>query len=601
MLAILVAGALTLSGPAALVIALRYGRRLRVIERELARYLPVAVPHRAAEVPMAVPPPEAVEASPPSSEPVTSPPAVTPATGTASLELRIGQRVLGWIAVVVLLFATAFFVRYAFENQWVGPLGRVTIGVAAGLVLAVRGRSDARRGWVAFSQMLNAGGIILLYLSTYSAFGFYHLLPQRTAGIFLLALVIEAAWLADRYRAPAIALMSIIGALLTPLLMHAEHDQYQSLFIYLTAINLGVIVLLARHAWRGIGIVALVGTQALFWLWYDENMHPDKLAWAVGFQAAVSAIYLAHPMIIQWRSRPRVMFEDALRLILIAVFCAAAMWTLLADDYRPWMGALSIGAATLYTAIAQQSWSAKGRDRRLVLAAAATALAFLAVAIALEAKAPWTPLGWAAEASALWWFGLRVRIRPLRLLAVAFALIAIWSIVQINFDHEVRPRLLLNRYALSSLAATSCFVLAVVAGRTRIRRLPQHEIAGVGAVVIACIALVWFVVSTDLYGYVLTVYGTEVEYGDAYRLAQMALSAWWAVYAGAVLGLGFLERLALLRWTALALFAVTIAKVFLLDMSGLDQLYRIVAFFVLAALLGAAAWAYQRLQARVIA
>jgi uncharacterized membrane protein len=51
-----------------------------------------------------------------------------------------------------------------------------------------------------------------------------------------------------------------------------------------------------------------------------------------------------------------------------------------------------------------------------------------------------------------------------------------------------------------------------------------------------------------------------------------------------------------LRWTALSIYALTLGKVFLLDMAGLDQIYRIVAFFVLAILLGAAAWAYQRFQ-----
>jgi uncharacterized membrane protein len=51
-----------------------------------------------------------------------------------------------------------------------------------------------------------------------------------------------------------------------------------------------------------------------------------------------------------------------------------------------------------------------------------------------------------------------------------------------------------------------------------------------------------------------------------------------------------------LRWTGLGLFGLTVLKVFMFDMSGLDQIYRIVAFFVLAILLGVAAWAYQRVK-----
>ena len=48
-------------------------------------------------------------------------------------ELLIGRKGLGWVAVILLLFGTAFFLRYAYENQWIGPIGRVGIGLLAGL------------------------------------------------------------------------------------------------------------------------------------------------------------------------------------------------------------------------------------------------------------------------------------------------------------------------------------------------------------------------------------------------------------------------------------------------------------------------------------
>jgi uncharacterized membrane protein len=52
----------------------------------------------------------------------------------------------------------------------------------------------------------------------------------------------------------------------------------------------------------------------------------------------------------------------------------------------------------------------------------------------------------------------------------------------------------------------------------------------------------------------------------------------------------------LLRWTALLIFAMTTGKVLLVDMSGLQEVYRILAFFVVAVLLGLAGWAYQRIR-----
>ena len=131
-------------------------------------------------------------------------------------ELLIGRKGLGWVAVILLLFGTAFFLRYAYENQWIGPLGRVAVGLLVGLALILAGFRYHRRGWRIFSQMLSSGGVVTLFLAVFSAFGFYHLIPQRIAGVFLTVVILEAALLAVLYRAPTLAWMSLIGGLLTP-------------------------------------------------------------------------------------------------------------------------------------------------------------------------------------------------------------------------------------------------------------------------------------------------------------------------------------------------------------------------------------------------
>ena len=78
---------------------------------------------------------------------------------------------------------------------------------------------------------------------------------------------------------------------------------------------------------------------------------------------------------------------------------------------------------------------------------------------------------------------------------------------------------------------------------------------------------------------------------------RRALSAAWTVYAALLLWAGFRLNHALTRWAALAVFAVTVAKVFLFDLSGLDGLFRILAFLILSVVLAAAAWGYQKFQA----
>ena len=75
---------------------------------------------------------------------------------------------------------------------------------------------------------------------------------------------------------------------------------------------------------------------------------------------------------------------------------------------------------------------------------------------------------------------------------------------------------------------------------------------------------------------------------------QISYSAWFMLLGAALLGLGFGRGRAALRWQGLVLLSVAAAKVFLVDMSRLDQGYRVLSFLGLGLLLLAISFVYQR-------
>jgi uncharacterized membrane protein len=254
--------------------------------------------------------------------------------------------------------------------------------------------------------------------------------------------------------------------------------------------------------------------------------------------------------------------------------------------------------AIVYAAVTQILLRGVTREERLPATSLAIAASFVALALPLQTDSRWVALGWGVEAAVLWWFGLRIESVRLRCLAAIFAALTVMRIVAVDDRWQVREPFIpiLNGYALPSLLAVASLLTALALTRAFASRLKAEERAMVAIAAVACVLLVWWITSIDISGYFTAErlrHGTG--YGDQ-RMAEMALSAWWAVYAAIVLAIGFRLRLSLLRWTALGLFALTVGKVFLRDMAELDEIYRIVAFFVLAILLGAAAWAYQRNQ-----
>jgi uncharacterized membrane protein len=77
----------------------------------------------------------------------------------------------------------------------------------------------------------------------------------------------------------------------------------------------------------------------------------------------------------------------------------------------------------------------------------------------------------------------------------------------------------------------------------------------------------------------------------------LAVSAWWLVFAAALVGLGFSRRLKPARLAGLAVAGLAVVKVLVFDLSSLDALYRVGSVFILGLVFLLLAYLYHR-QAR---
>jgi uncharacterized membrane protein len=81
---------------------------------------------------------------------------------------------------------------------------------------------------------------------------------------------------------------------------------------------------------------------------------------------------------------------------------------------------------------------------------------------------------------------------------------------------------------------------------------------------------------------------------DASGLELYVYSAVWLLFGVALLALGFLRNVAALRHAGMALVCIVVAKVFLIDMAGLQGLLRVFSFLGLGAALVGLGYAYRR-------
>jgi uncharacterized membrane protein len=223
---------------------------------------------------------------------------------------------------------------------------------------------------------------------------------------------------------------------------------------------------------------------------------------------------------------------------------------------------------------------------------------FLTIAIPLKAQGRWLTIGWLVEGAALLWVAHRVRLQLLRVLAVACLALGLVALLVVNPNPLATPvfneRFGTYCVGIAVFAFSGWLALKASKNADEMGAFPWRELAGASVLIVN--GLILLAVGLEIHGYWWNLrWHGDVNFYDAYRMyAQFTYSAWFMLFGAILLTVGFWRRSAFLRWQALLLLAVSIAKVFLADVSQLSQGYRILSFLGLGATLLAVSFVYQR-------
>jgi hypothetical protein len=228
-------------------------------------------------------------------------------------ESKVGLTLVNRIGVITLVLGVAFFFKWAVDNNWIGPAGRVVLGLLAGFATLAAADFTWRKGQQVFAQGITATGIAVIYLALYAAFDFYHLIPQPVAFLLMVASTAMAAVLALRYNSFAIAALGLAAAYVTPLLLSTGVDHPWFLFSYLLLLNFAATELAKRGAWPRLEIISFAATTLIYGAWLLEHgIRPEKRLIATLAPLAFTAQ--------RWRTQTPLLFSFA--QLLTAGACA---------------------------------------------------------------------------------------------------------------------------------------------------------------------------------------------------------------------------------------------------------------------------------------
>jgi uncharacterized membrane protein len=511
---------------------------------------------------------------------MTTPPSI-------DLEALIGGRWLNRIGILALIIAVSFFLKYAFDNNWIGPSGRVAIGILLGAAMLPWSQWLLGKGYSYFSEGIAALGQATLLLSVWAGCRYYTLFSPEVgfAGMVIVTAVMAAVALGR--NSERIALLSLLGGFLTPLLVSTGKDEQVVLFTYLLILGAGLLVIAARRDWRSLAPLSFVLTQLYFWGWYESFYRTETLERTIVFATLFFLLYLVLPVL----RAVRFSSLDAIGMFLVLLnsfaYLGALYVTLWPQDRWPLtllVLALSAGHVVLARFVPPPKAGESPLTRQLF---AGLALTFVTLAIPIRLEGKWITLALAIEGAILVWTGYR-SLAPW-LGQAGFFLIAV-AALRVVFLPTPAPQFLLNERFATYLVVIAGMGVALFAAHRHNASVGEREMNALGVLAVAINIYALIALSLELWDYFGRAASVGIDTGWAQHLA---LSLLWTLYASALIAVGIQRRVPLLRWQALVLFGLVVAKVFFYDSSYLERLYRIISFLILGLVLLVVSFLYQ--------
>ena len=549
------------------------------------------------------PPPATPRARP--AAPVISPAAFSQ---RSDLEARIGGSWFNRIGIIAIFLGVTFFLKYAVDNEWIGPAGRVLIGAAVGVAFLILGER-LRKLYPSYAYGLTGGGIAVLYAAIwFASANKYGLLAQPVAFGLMAVVTATATLLAARYSALPIAVLGLIGGFLTPILLSTGVDNEAGLFTYIALLDLGVLALAYSKQWRSLNYMAFISTVLMFAAWMNQWYELHKLWPTIIFLTIFFTIFALLAVLYNVVNRRPTGWHDLAMVFANALLYFGTSYSLLEVQYYGLLGAFALLVAAFYLGLGYITYQRDREDRLLVFTFLGLGFLFSVLAVPIQFDQHWVTIGWAIEGAVMTWIGLRANDRTSRYGAlVVFAIgLSHWVMVDVH-DFAYSPGSefmpLLNRRALSGAVMVAALALAAFFYK-RYGKDVEEQSSFAGLFTLGANALALALLTIDANDYFEQQKGLTTGRDALSSLGNtkaLTLTALWAIYGVGALFAGITRKVKPLRFLALLLLAGATVKVLVVDLTYYNSTIHslafnqtFAAFVVIIGALASAAWFYYK-------
>ena len=539
-------------------------------------------------------------------------------------------KILGRIGIGALVLGIASFLKYAFDNNWISPTGRIVIGVLVGAILIGIGQYF-RKKYETFSSVMFGGGIAILYLSFFAAHNFYNLLDPLNTGVLMFLVTVLIFVFSFLNKDNKLAIFAVIGGFVTPYLIGATGNNMMEIFTYLTILNVGVLSISLFKKWPELVALAIIGTGINFATWFLSFYDKSFLGSTVFFLIVSFAIFLIANIYRIIMLKEKSTEVDYFLLTANAFGFFGVFYSIMKPDYESMLGFYTFLIAIVYIVIAYFANKKNREDTTLNIFLPGMAVVFLSIAVPIQFSGAYIAIAWFVEACVLYLMASSISNRGYQVMGIGVYALGLMNFFYFNalknVGAEFTPFFNQAFYILifAIIAAYFIYYMYLKYGSTS----TNIQKNGVTVFLIVANVLTLYALSTQIIYYYNAQdviirnqimeenrnnfaensngSGTYNNYYNQYNgssalvTAQNAnrnksntmVSILWALYAAILTAIGFIKRSSVLRIAGLILFIITAVKV-LINIWDLGQLYRIISFVGLGVIALIASFAYAK-------
>lgn len=398
------------------------------------------------------------------------------------MEKLIGERLLTFIGVIILVIGIAFFVKFAIDKNWINETGRTAIGILCGGVL-LGFAHRLRKNFEGFSSVLVGGGIAVLYFTISYAYQVYQLFPQAVAFGILCVITAFTIVLSLSYNRKELAIFAIVGGFCTPLMVSDGTGNLPVLSTYMLILNIGMLVLAYYKKWNVVNILSYVFTILLFAgavskeIYHEE--HPQYLL-ALVFATLFYITFFLMNIVNNVRLKMKFSAFEILTLLSNSFLYYACGYLILKEmNAEMYHGLFTLLVAAFNCVFAFFLLRRQEVDRNLFYFLVGLVITLISLAGPIQLEGNHITLFWAAEATLLFWLYQKSDIKLIKYFSMMVTGISIlglfYNSMQVYFKLSLDTpimNVLLNKGFITGIVV----VISLIVTSLLVRNEKEEEI-----------------------------------------------------------------------------------------------------------------------------